>query len=104
MNRIMKQHRARERKNTYIFQPWPSWRWSPDGKQSAIFNSAEEVPEDWVTREELRNGKRKKGEEGKPLPYEGASNADLSLMLNAKKIDHNPKWARDKLIALLEGK
>jgi hypothetical protein len=36
-------------------------------------------------------------------PYADKDNKQLSDMLRAKKVQHNPKWDRAKLIELLKG-
>lgn len=40
---------------TYVYQPWPKWMFTADG-QKAIFDSPEDVPEGWMTRDELEAG------------------------------------------------
>ncbi len=37
-----------EEPQPYVYQPWPSWRYGPDG-EAAIFEREDDVPEGWTT-------------------------------------------------------
>jgi hypothetical protein len=93
---------------------WPKWLKNAETGEERIFNSEDEVPEGWVEDGEdvFEVGGEKEEQEGaggeaeaadENDPYADKDNKQLSDMLRAKKVQHNPKWDRAKLIELLKG-
>lgn len=82
-------------------QSWPAWFYGPKG-QSQQFSNEEEVPEGWVDHpSKLNKPKGKEPQQPAPSPYKDKSDADVIKELKERKIDHNEKWPRAKLEALL---
>lgn len=73
---------------------WPSWRYGPDG-ESAIFNSASEVPFGWSRRPDF-------------IQLDQVSSVDLNRdelvkALEEKGIEINPIWGKAHLKRILDG-
>lgn len=89
---------------------FPGWRYGPEG-QSQIFQSEDQVPEDWT---DSPNDHKPKGSKVEPIktlvptppvvsPYDGKTKAEIIAELEgrASKIAFNRNWPDMKLIELL---
>lgn len=71
---------------------WPSFRYSPDGKESAIFHKAADVPEGW------HDGS---GGKGAAVPAPSPSELTAELLTAAKELDERAQALDDREAALL---
>lgn len=72
---------------------WPSFRYSPDGKESAVFHKAADVPEGW------HDGS---GGKGAATPAPSPSELTAELLAAAKELDERAQALDDREAALLE--
>lgn len=64
----------------YRYQPWPAWRYAPDGR-AEIFDRPEDVPEGWKTLDEYNGVPPKKSN------AETAEDLDATLASEAQEPD-----------------
>lgn len=86
------------------FPSWPAWFYGPKG-QSEIFQSEEQVPEGWEDHpSKFQRGASKTATTPtppEPSKYKDKTDAEVIEELKKRKIDHNARWPRPKLEALL---